>query len=104
VPSALSGRIVVAVLGALASALSGYVSQTRIRSQEAASKNLRGYFDQPLEFSRYLIAERLLGNLPSDKCAEGILSILRGIARADGLPMAQYLFDARCEAGAADKC
>lgn len=47
-------------LGAVAAALAGYIGRTCVRSQESAASHLRAYFDQPLEFSRYLAAERLL--------------------------------------------
>ncbi|MFI0242552.1 hypothetical protein [Streptomyces sp. NPDC016845] len=51
-----------AVLGTVAAALAGFVSRTFIRSQEAAAAHLQRYFDQPLEFSRYLAAERLIND------------------------------------------
>jgi hypothetical protein len=49
-------------LGAVSAALSGYIAKTLIRSQETAASHLRAYFDQPLELSRYLAAERLLAD------------------------------------------
>lgn len=52
-------------VGAIAGALGGYVSSTFLRSQESAALHLRSYFDQPVEFSRYLAAERLVVNLDS---------------------------------------
>ncbi|MCB5910149.1 TRADD-N-associated membrane domain-containing protein [Streptomyces pinistramenti] len=55
-----AGSVVAGGLGAVAATLAGYVSRTFIRSQEAAAGHLRAYFDQPLEFSRYLAAERLI--------------------------------------------
>ncbi|WP_445283563.1 hypothetical protein [Streptomyces sp. DSM 118148] len=58
--STTAGSVVAGALGAVAAALAGYVSRTFIRSQEAAAGHLRAYFDQPLEFSRYLAAERLV--------------------------------------------
>ncbi|MER5222033.1 MULTISPECIES: hypothetical protein [Streptomyces] len=33
-----------------------------MKSQETAAEHLRAYFDQPLEFSRYLAAERLIAD------------------------------------------
>ncbi len=47
-------------LGAVAAAFAGYIGRTFVRSQESAASHLRAYFDQPLEFSKYLAAERLL--------------------------------------------
>ncbi|MFG2224078.1 hypothetical protein [Streptomyces sp. NPDC048644] len=58
--STTAGSVVAGGLGAVAATLAGYVSRTFIRSQEAAAGHLRAYFDQPLEFSRYLAAERLI--------------------------------------------
>jgi hypothetical protein len=46
-------------LGAVGAALAAYIGKTFIRSQETAASHLRAYFDQPLELSRYLAAERL---------------------------------------------
>ncbi|MEU8810750.1 hypothetical protein ACN6K5_006294 [Streptomyces violaceoruber] len=66
-----------AVLGSASAALAGFVSRTFIRSQESAAAHLQRYFDQPLEFSRYLAAERLIvdSELDSEKRAE-VLSVL----------------------------
>ncbi|MDP5311722.1 TRADD-N-associated membrane domain-containing protein [Streptomyces poriferorum] len=55
-----AGAIVAGALGAVSAALAGFISRTFVRSQEAAAEHLRAYFDQPLEFSRYLAAERLI--------------------------------------------
>ncbi|MGV9815863.1 TRADD-N-associated membrane domain-containing protein [Streptomyces cellulosae] len=57
-----AGSIVAGTLGVASAGLAGYVSRTFVRSQEAAATHLRSYFDQPLEFSRYLAAERLLND------------------------------------------
>lgn len=69
--------IVAGGLGAVSAALAGYVAKTFIRSQEAAATHLRSYFDQPLELSRYLAAERLVadGELSQEQRGE-ILSAL----------------------------
>lgn len=70
--STTAGSIVAGGLGAVSAALAGYVSRTFIRSQETAAAHLRAYFDQPLEFSRYLAAERLMADagLSEQKQAE----------------------------------
>jgi hypothetical protein len=65
-----TASITTAVLGAVAAALTGYVSRTFVRSQETSARQLRAYFDQPLEFSRYLAAERLLSSQPDTKPEE----------------------------------
>ncbi|MFD5940243.1 TRADD-N-associated membrane domain-containing protein [Streptomyces griseus] len=69
--------IVAGGLGAVAAALAGYVAKTFVRSQESAATHLRSYFDQPLELSRYLAAERLVadGDLTKEQRGE-ILSAL----------------------------
>jgi len=72
-----AGAITVGTLGAVSGALAGYISRTFVRSQESAAAHLHAYFDQPLEFSRYLAAERLLASntkLPPDR--REILTIL----------------------------
>ncbi|WP_328681738.1 hypothetical protein [Streptomyces sp. NBC_00343] len=75
--STVAGSVVAGGLGAVSAALAGYVSRTFIRSQEAAAGHLRAYFDQPLEFSRYLAAERLMADagLTEEHRAE-VLSLL----------------------------
>ncbi len=72
-----AGSLVAGGLGAVSAGLAGYVSRTFIRSQEAAAVHLRAYFDQPLAFSRYLAAERLMADagMSEEKHAE-ILSAL----------------------------
>ncbi|MEU9578302.1 hypothetical protein [Streptomyces chilikensis] len=51
---------VAGALGAVAAALAAFVSRTFVKSQESAAEHLKACFDQPLEFSRHLAAERLL--------------------------------------------
>lgn len=57
-----AASITIAALGGAAAGLAGYIGRTFIRSQETAARYLRAYFDQPLAFSRYLAAERLLSS------------------------------------------
>ncbi|MGI5449799.1 RNA-binding domain-containing protein [Streptomyces sp. CA-243310] len=57
-----AGAVVAGALGTVSAALAGYVSQTFVKSQETSAGHLRAYFDQPLEFSRYLAAERLMAD------------------------------------------
>jgi hypothetical protein len=67
-----SGSVAAAGLGAVAAGLAGYVARTFIKSQEMTSAAMRSYFDQPLELSRYLAAERLVrgSGISKDKQAE----------------------------------
>ncbi|MFC7924918.1 AlbA family DNA-binding domain-containing protein [Streptomyces cinereoruber] len=78
--STTAGAVVAGALGAVAAALAGFVSRTFVKSQETAAGHLRAYFDQPLEFSRYLAAERLIvdARLDSGQRAE----ILGGLVQA----------------------
>jgi O-antigen/teichoic acid export membrane protein len=54
---------VAGALGAISAALAGYLGRTFIRSQESAASHLHTYFDQPVKFSRYLAAERLITSM-----------------------------------------
>ncbi|TLP52413.1 TRADD-N-associated membrane domain-containing protein [Microbispora triticiradicis] len=53
-------RLLAGTLGLISAALSGFISRTFIRAQEAAANRLQAYFDHPVRFSRYLAAERLI--------------------------------------------
>ncbi|MFJ7301656.1 hypothetical protein [Streptomyces sp. NPDC099088] len=79
--STVAGSVVAGGLGAVSAALAGYVSRTFIRSQEAAAGHLRAYFDQPLEFSRYLAAERLLADagLSEEHRAEALTNLIQAM-------------------------
>jgi hypothetical protein len=55
--------IITGALGAISAGFAGYISRTFVRSQETAAMHLRGYFSQPVEFSRYLAVERLVSTL-----------------------------------------
>src|SRR5262249_12399359 len=72
-------------LGAVGAAFAAYIGKTFIRSQESAADHLRAYFDQPLELSRYLAAERLLADakeLTPDQRAPILTSLVQSIATA----------------------
>ncbi|MEV7413112.1 hypothetical protein AB0O04_35375, partial [Streptomyces althioticus] len=83
-----TGAIVAGGLGAVSAALAGFISKTFVKSQETAAEHLKAYFDQPLEFSRYLAAERLLtdANLPEEKRAEVVAALVQTIAAGPGGP------------------
>ncbi|MFG2723673.1 hypothetical protein [Streptomyces canus] len=63
----------------------GQLGRTFVESQETASGHLRAYFDQPLMFSRFLAAERLLqdGGMDEAKRAE-VLGALGSPSSVDG--------------------
>jgi hypothetical protein len=72
-------------LGAVGAAFAAYIGKTFIRSQETAASHLRAYFDQPLELSRYLAAERLLADakdLSPEQRAAILSSLVQSIATA----------------------
>lgn len=75
--SSTTGSVVAGGLGAVAAGLAGFIGRTFVRSQETAAGHLRSYFDQPLELSRYLAAERLVADprLSQEQRAE-ILTVL----------------------------
>jgi len=58
----IAGAITTRALGTVSAGLAGYISRTFIRSQESAAAHLHAYFEQPLQFARYLAAERLLAD------------------------------------------
>ncbi|WP_331730246.1 TRADD-N-associated membrane domain-containing protein [Streptomyces sp. NBC_01174] len=88
--STSAGAIVAGGLGAVSAALSSYVSRTFIRSQEAAATHLRSYFDQPLELSRYLAAERLVadGGLTQEQRGEVLSALVQAMVAAPAPPVA----------------
>ncbi|MFI8962807.1 hypothetical protein ACIGO8_11865 [Streptomyces sp. NPDC053493] len=72
--------VAAAVLGSVSAALAGFVSRTFVRSQESSASHLQRYFDQPLEFSRYLAAERLI--VDSGLNAEQRADVLTALVQA----------------------
>ncbi|MER6694778.1 TRADD-N-associated membrane domain-containing protein [Streptomyces minutiscleroticus] len=80
--STTAGAIVAGGLGAVSATLAGFVSRTFVRSQETAAEHLKAYFDQPLEFSRYLAAERLIADshLSDEQRAEVVMALVQAIA------------------------
>ncbi|MFI7415577.1 hypothetical protein ACIBU0_43815 [Streptomyces sp. NPDC049627] len=84
--STTAGAVVAGGLGTVSAALAGFVSKTFVKSQETAAEHLKAYFDQPLEFSRYLAAERLLADsgLSEDRRAEVVGQLVQVIASGPG--------------------
>src|ERR1700722_12816513 len=80
-----AAAIMTGSLGAVGAALAAYIGKTCIRSQESAAAHLRAYFDQPLELSRYLAAERLLADdksLAPEQRTAILTSLVQSIATA----------------------
>lgn len=69
----------VTIISALATGLAGYLGRTFIRNQEAASKQMRAYFAEPVEQTRSLTAERIASSIEDPFLRESTLS---EIARA----------------------
>ncbi|GAA2810205.1 TRADD-N-associated membrane domain-containing protein [Nonomuraea dietziae] len=79
-----SASIVTGALGAAAKAFGAYIGRPFVRSQETAASHLRAYFNQPLEFSRYLAAERFLEamkDLPAERQASLASDMLRAMVQ-----------------------
>ena len=83
-----AGAIVAGGLGAVSAALAGYISRTFVKSQETAASHLRAYFEQPLEFSRFLAAERIArdGGLDHRQRAEVLTSLVAAIVAGPSAP------------------
>jgi hypothetical protein len=79
-----AASIVAGALGVTSAALSGYVSSTFVRSQESSAAHLRAYFDQPLEFSRYLAAERLVADaqLSNEERVQLLASVVQAMVQS----------------------
>jgi hypothetical protein len=75
-------------LGAVGAAFAAYIGKTFIRSRESAASHLRAYFDQRLELSRYLAAERLLVDAkePTPEQRAAIVSSLAEAIATAGQP------------------
>ncbi|WP_251093109.1 hypothetical protein [Streptomyces sp. Caat 7-52] len=95
--STTAGSIVAGGLGAVSAALAGFVSRTFVKSQETAAAHLRAYFDQPLEFSRHLAAERLITDaaLTPAQRAEVLMALVQTMVAPPGGPTAANEGDAQ---------
>ncbi|MFF4275889.1 hypothetical protein [Streptomyces sp. NPDC001536] len=77
-----TASVVAGALGATAGGIGAYLGSTFLKMQERASTQLSDYFTQPLEFSKYLAAERLLSSLDGrDKslAVRDIISAISGV-------------------------
>nr|WP_217555140.1 hypothetical protein [Streptomyces sp. GbtcB6] len=84
--STTAGAVVAGGLGAVSAALAGFISKTLVRSQETAAGHLKAYFEQPLEFSRFLAAERLVADsgMTQEQRAEITAELARAIVVRPG--------------------
>jgi MFS family permease len=72
-----------AVTGLAGGGLGGYIGATFMKTQESSAAQLRAYFDQPLEFSRALAAERLItleGGLSAQDRAAAVRDLAQAVA------------------------
>ena len=76
-----TGSIVSGTLGAIGAIFAGYIGRTFIRTQEATADHLRSYFNQPLEFSRFLAAERLLDTIEGDARESAVKDVVKAIVK-----------------------
>jgi hypothetical protein len=82
VADSAAGAVAAGVLGGAAAAMSGYIGSTFLRTQDLAAAQLRDYFGQPLEFSRFLSAERLLSDIKDEaRREEATVTLIQAIAR-----------------------
>jgi uncharacterized membrane protein (DUF485 family) len=72
-----TGSVVTGALGVTATAFAAYISRTFVRSQETTASHLREYFKQPVEFSRFLAAERLLASFQEAGREVDVAEVLR---------------------------
>lgn len=77
-----AGAVAAGVLGGAAAAMSGYIGSTFLRTQDLAASQMRDYFGQPLEFSRFLAAERLLDEIDDTERREAAtVALIQAIAQ-----------------------
>jgi hypothetical protein len=85
-----AGAVSAGVLGGSAAALSGYVGSTFLRTHDVSAQQLRAYFSQPLEASRFLSAERLLGEIKDpirrEEAASALLLAISGRSSSTKTP------------------
>ncbi|WP_445280478.1 TRADD-N-associated membrane domain-containing protein [Streptomyces sp. DSM 118148] len=86
--STTAGAVVAGGLGGTSAALGGYVSRTFVRSQETSASHLRAYFDQPLEFARFLAAERIVmaSGLTQKQRAEALTALVSAMVSGPAAP------------------
>jgi hypothetical protein len=81
--SSTTGALAAGGIAAVGAALTGYLTRTFMRMHELSSRQLRSYFDQPLDLSRSLAAERLLGQINDEaRRAEAVVEVIRASYRA----------------------
>lgn len=77
-----SSSVVIGVIGTVGAGLATYVARTFLRLQETTSTAMKGYFAQPQETFRYLVAERLIDRLPEDQRAQTVEYLVQAVMLA----------------------
>jgi drug/metabolite transporter (DMT)-like permease len=75
-----SATIAAGLVGTAGAALAGYLGKTFLRTQESSSAQLRSYFAQPLVFSQYLAAERLLAMIDGPDRVAAVQELIKSLA------------------------
>ncbi len=75
-----TASVTVGAVGIVGGGLGAYAGKTFMKSQEAAAAQLREYFLQPLEFSKYLAAERILELLDEKDRTSSVRLLIEAIA------------------------
>jgi len=74
-----AASVAAAITGVAGGGLGAYIGATFMRSQDVASAQLRDYFRQPLELSKFLAAERLVRSLDAGDRPAAVARIVDGI-------------------------
>lgn len=77
-----AGAIAASITGVSGGGLAAYIGATFMKSQDSAAAQLRAYFLQPLEFSKYLAAERLLPMVDEAGHANAVSNMINAIMAA----------------------
>ncbi|MBC3843592.1 hypothetical protein GXW82_35455 [Streptacidiphilus sp. 4-A2] len=77
-----TASVVIGATGITASGIGAYMGSTFLKIQERASQQLGAYFAQPLEFSKFLAAERLLQSLDQEGKNAAVRDIISAISGA----------------------
>jgi hypothetical protein len=77
-----SASVTIASLAGLASALSGYISSTLIKSYQVAVQQAQVYFREPLAGGYLLSAERLASDLTGADQAQAMQQVIGGLVQA----------------------
>jgi hypothetical protein len=75
-----TASVAAGLVGIAGGGLGAYAGNTFMKSQETAARQLREYFLQPLEFSKYLAAERILELLDEKDRMASVRLLIEAIA------------------------